>query len=161
MENKKNDKFNMEGHKAIVESLGNPNGLLEMISYIEILNVKSQEIIDFVISRISGLNKIEDIEDTTANEIIEHSRKAILELEEIIDKAIEYRKKYEEKYFTGTEDNASEIVSNILFAMLESSIASADETVFGSIDLIELLKSNANNIKLNHTLLGSTKTEKE
>lgn len=160
MENIKNDRFNMNGHKLIVESLGNPNGLLEMISYIEILNVKVQEIIDFVISRINGLSKIEDIEESIANEIIEYNRKAILELEEIIDKAIEYRKKYEEKYFTGTEDNASEIVSNILFAMLETSIASADETVFGSMDLIECLKSNVDNIKLNHTFLDSTKTEK-
>lgn len=160
MENIKNDRFNMNGHKLIVESLGNPNGLLEMISYIEILNVKVQEIIDFVISRINGLSKIEDIEESVANEIIEYNRKAILELEEIIDKAIEYRKKYEEKYFTGTEDNASEIVSNILFAMLETSIASADEAVFGSTDLIECLKSNVDNIKLNHTFLDSTKTEK-
>lgn len=145
------NQLNMGPYKMIIETLGNPNGLLDMICFIESLNTKVQEILDFTISRTSGIKEIEDMEVTNANEIIENCKKEIPLLQETLDKAIEYRKEYEKKYCKVNGDNDGDMLFDMICMMFDTSIASADAAIFGSEDLIKCLESNMENMKLTHT----------
>lgn len=143
-----------------IMKLGNPAELVEMLDHTESLKTKTNEITDFVMPKLKGTNSHSNISvEEVYDEIILFYKEELPEYQEILTKATEYNKSFNERSSSVSNSENDAIyneISKFIHNEFESSITTAEMLIYSCLKLIIAHNESKDVIKLTHTSKDST-----